>query len=217
MKRILILCEGQTEETFVKRIMDPHLWEHGKTIIPVLVSKKTGQSERKYKGGVTSYERIRKDVLNLLKDKDAVCVTTMLDYYGLPSDFPGKKTLTGNTPYQRVQYLEQEFARNIQDPRFLPYLSLHEFEALLLVCSQAISEVTGQNLSGKPLWNPASHSSPEEIDEGKHTHPSALILKAVPHYRKTLHGSLIAEKIGLSQMRTHCPHFDEWLRQLENL
>lgn len=36
-------------------------------------------------------------------------------------------------------------------------------------------------------------------------------------YRKTLHGPLLAERIGLDRIRAECPRFDAWLRRLESL
>lgn len=218
MKRILILCEGQTEETFVQRILVPHLRQFDKIIIPKgLVTKKV-KSGREFQGGITSYARIRRDVLNLLRDTNAVCVTTMLDYYGLPKDFPGKPTLQGHTPYERVTYLEDAFRRDINHPRFLPFLMLHEFEALLFVQPDTILDVLTLPSSPNPWANEiAGYNSPEEINEGVQTHPSARIQRHVHGYRKPLHGPLIVERIGLHSIRSRCPHFDAWLKTLEDL
>ena len=36
-------------------------------------------------------------MLRSLGDSSAACVTTMLDYYGLPKDFPGKAGLSGKS------------------------------------------------------------------------------------------------------------------------
>jgi len=59
----------------------------------------------------------------------------MIDLYKLPMDFPGKAANTrvpeNPTPY--VEALEKEFAKAINDRRFIPYIQLHEYEALLFV------------------------------------------------------------------------------------
>jgi hypothetical protein len=58
---------------------------------------------------------------------------------------------------------------------------------------------------------------PEEIDEGPNTHPAARIRRHFPGYRKTLHGPLVSERIGLDVIRRKCLHFDGWLRRIEAL
>ena len=90
MKRILILVEGQTEETFVRDLLMPHLAQFGIYPTPVLVETKRDETGLKYKGGVSNYRKIKRDVMRLLHDTNAVAVTTMLDFYGLPHDFPGR-------------------------------------------------------------------------------------------------------------------------------
>lgn len=217
MKRILILCEGQTEETFVTRVLAPHLSQFDKLIIPTgLVTKKI-KSGQEFQGGITSYSRVRRDVYNLLHDSNAICITTMLDYYRLPPDFPGKATLSATTPYDRVAHLEAAFAQDINHPRFRPYLMLHEFEALLFVQPSVIPGALGRDPADVSFKNIGQFNSPEEINEGQDTHPAARITQVLPEYRKALHGPLIAERIGLPNLRARCPHFAAWLNYLEAL
>lgn len=217
MKKVLILCEGQTEETFATQVLVPYLSARHVCLIPILLKTKQVKSGATFKGGVTSYAKLRQDVQRLLHDSSATLVTTLLDYYGLPPDFPGKSSLHGDTPYQRVEHLEREFARDIGDMRFLPYLMLHEFEALLLVQPRAIFDAFNRPVSSELLNVANSYNSPEEIDEGKDTHPAARIQKYLRGYRKALHGPLIVQRIGLQQIRGRCPHFDRWLNRLETL
>ena len=57
----------------------------------------------------------------------------MIDLYALPKDFPGRSAQPRNpadpTPY--VETLERAFGDDVGDRRFVPYIQLHEFEALL--------------------------------------------------------------------------------------
>ena len=62
-----------------------------------------------------------------------------------------------------------------------------------------------------------NYHSPEEINDGPTTHPAARLLALLPSYHKTLHGPLIARRIGLDNIRGACAHFDEWLTKLESL
>lgn len=217
MKKVLVLCEGQTEETFIRDVLAPHLVTFDKHLIPTQLVTKETRSGKQFRGGVAVYSQIRRHIQNLLRDKHAACVTTMLDYYGLPSDFPGKQNLQGNTPHARVAWLEKDFARDINDHRFLPYLTLHEFEALLFANPAVIFDVLAQPVQNALFRNLNRFSSPEEIDDGQATHPAARIRQHLPGYRKPLHGPLIAKRIGLPAIRSQCSHFDAWLRALEQL
>ena len=59
--------------------------------------------------------------------------TTMFDLYRLPNNFPSYETSSSiQNPYQRVRILEDALRTDLSDPRFIPYIQLHEFESLLL-------------------------------------------------------------------------------------
>ena len=61
--------------------------------------------------------------------------------------------------------------------------------------------------------------SPEEIDDGEQTAPSKRLIREVPAYYslKPVAGPLIVAEIGLPNLRSACPHFDEWVSTLERL
>ncbi len=130
-RKILILVEGQTEETFVREVLAPHLQARAIYAHPTLLVTKRMKSGPRFKGGITSFARVEGDVRRLLADSSATIVTTMFDYYGLPHDFPGLDTRPRADPYRRVDHVELEFRNAIGDPRFDPFLMLHEFEAFV--------------------------------------------------------------------------------------
>lgn len=214
--KIHVLVEGRTEETFVAEVLGPHLQRLGVEPNPVLVTTKRTQSGLTFKGGVSSYQRIRSDLHLLLRDTSARLVTTMLDLYRLPSDFPGRKTTPRGSCYRRVDYLEEKFQADIDHPKFLPYLQLHEFEAMVLASPEHIARFFPDRdpLQGL-LKVKRKVNSPEEINDK--TPPSKRIGKLVPEYEKSLHGPLIILEIGLDRIRSECPHFDSWLTKLESL
>ncbi|MBQ7585779.1 MAG: DUF4276 family protein [Desulfovibrionaceae bacterium] len=43
------------------------------------------------------------------------------------------------------------------------------------------------------------------------------LLKKIPEYDKATAGVSIVGRIGLPTLRAKCPHFNEWLHQLEEL
>ena len=57
----------------------------------------------------------------------------MFDLYALPNDFPKfEEAKKCADVYRKVEVLEEAFKEDIGDYRFLPYIQLHEFEALIL-------------------------------------------------------------------------------------
>ena len=219
MKRCLILAEGQTEERFVKDCLAPHLAKYSVIAVPTIVTTRRVGAGKNRKGG-NQYRRVRDDLLRLLGDSDAVAVTTLIDYYGLPDDFPGMSDRPAGNPGQRVAHVEHALANDIDHPTFIPHLTLHEFEAWLYcdwdTCAWVFEEYGADAL--EPLRQVSRQfSSPEDINEDRATAPSRRILAALPGYQKTLHGPMAVEVIGLDQVRAQCPHFNAWLEKLEAL
>ena len=77
----------------------------------------------------------------------------MIDLYALPNDFPGTDAFTGRagslSPRRR---LGSALAEDIDDPRFMPYIQLHEFEAVLLADAGKIADVL------RPVARERSHN-----------------------------------------------------------
>ena len=216
LKKILILSEGFTEESFIRDVLHPHLGNKGVLAIPVIVATKRVKAGADFKGGIISYGKFKKEIKMLLADTSAVCVSTMIDYYGLPGDFPGREAQSKESIFERAYRLEQAFARDVDHRRFVPYLSLHEFEALLFSSPAEIAGIAPeQDAENKLLSIKRSFSSPEEINDNPQTHPAARITGLIPAFRKSPHSPLIAGRIGLAQIRNECRHFDAWLTKLE--
>ena len=218
MRRVLVLVEGQTEERFTKDVLRPHFWEMGIDVIPTIAVTKRVKSGPDFKGGITDYQKVANDVGRLLNDTEAAAVTTFIDYYGLPSDFPGMMSRPRGNPTQRAGHVETEWETQIADERFHPYLMTHEFEALLFSKPDELSAALYSPNALRQLEEVrASFSSPEEINESPDSAPSKRILSISPGYQKAVHGPLVARRIGLQQMREQCNHFNDWLDWLESL
>ena len=221
--RLNFTVEGQTEETFVNLILKPHLahksiWASARC---VLTGRKRGYE---YRGGMTTYQRARNDVTRwMLEDQNPDArFTTMFDLYALPNDFPGyQDSLKAPDPYERVSILEDALREDLDDWRFIPYIQLHEFEALLLSDPQKLdSQFYEYDKEIARLIKVADEfDSPEMIDDGTHTAPSKRIIAEIPEYdgRKVSAGPIVAERIGLPALRAKCRHFSEWLDKLESL
>ena len=216
-KRVLVLVEGQTEERFVKDVLAPVFLKKGLFLFPTLLVTKRVKNGPNFKGGVTNFAKFKNDVNRLLKSAGNALVTTLLDYNGLPSDFPGMDNRPPGIPIQRVTHVESAIAKYFEcPPNFLPFLALHEFEALLFSSSTELPRVMIETRkTAKFAEIPRCFDNPEEINEQPESSPSKRILKLFPAYRKVLHGPVVAQRIGLSAIRSTCPHFASWLSMLE--
>lgn len=219
--RLYFVVEGWTEEGFVKQTLRPHLSSFNVGAIALVVTTSRRRGKR---GGLSTYKKAQNDIIRLTKQEKNLDVrfTTMFDLYGLRDDFPGYEAAAlQDDPYQRVQALEDALADDIDDHRFVPYIQLHEFEALLLSDPGKLgSEFIGSADGITRLATMVSRfPSPEHVNDGSDTAPSKRIIRAIPEYegRKASAGPIVAERIGLSTMRDKCAHFAEWLAKLENL
>ena len=216
MTRVYLLVEGQTEEAFVRELLEPHYARLGLYLTPIIVSTSPG-----YKGGVVSYAKIKPQLLRLCRQDAAAHVTTLFDLYALPQDFPGKADAaypSAGTGHMKAAFLEAQLTQDIDQSNFIPNLVVHEFEALLFVDTRKFSEWVDNYKIVISLGDQAQkYESPEDINDSPQTAPSKRILAAMPNYQKTVHGPLIACAIGLDAMRVACPHFHKWLEKMETL
>ena len=221
--RLNFVVEGQTEEAFVNNILAPHLatnsiWASARCVM----TKRTARA--KHSGGIPNYAKAKNDIRSWLQEdtNSDARFTTMFDLYRLPNDFPGyEDAMRLNAPYDRVSRLEDALRSDVSDDRFIPYIQLHEFEALLLSDPRKfdvhfLDDETGVRRLTELV---SSFESPELIDQGNDTAPSKRISNEIPRYarQKPSAGPIVARAIGLPTIRLKCPHFAEWLDALENL
>jgi hypothetical protein len=222
--RVIALVEGQTEETFVRRLLAPMLGVHGVAI------SATTYGRRRSHGGVPRWGKAERELLRLVKEDTGRLVTTMFDYYGLPGDWPGREAIAGKPPGAKARILEQAMHGRILESlgdhpdrsRFIPYIQMHEFEALLFSEPKTLGEVLTRDARPRRIIHALQQvagefATPEEIDDGQTTAPSKRIRSLANHYQKVTDGNLAATRIGLEAMRQRCPHFDQWLGSLEML
>jgi hypothetical protein len=225
MARLYLFSEGQTEQIFVSRVLSPHLGSFNVYVRPPVLIAHARKKGIVHRGGGRSYLHMRNDIVRTLRQDshpDAF-FTTMIDLYGIQPDFPGLKDaeVLRHSPHERVGCLENRFAEDISDKRFIPYIQLHEFEAYLFAQPDRFRlaySSADRNIAA--LQRVAdSYSNPELIDDGQATAPSKRIIQEFPDYEggKSVIGPQVAEGIGLATIRQRCPHFHSWLTKLEQL
>ena len=228
MTRLLIHVEGETEETFVNEVLRDHLAGCGYWDVS---AKLMGNARlRSHRGGVRSWPSVRRDIRNHLS-RDRECrATTMVDFYGMPRGgqgaWPGRAAAHDRPFLEKATTVEDAMAADVSDTmgkgfdpdRFVPYVMMHEFEALLFSdCDRFASAIERPDLAARFAAIVDECGSPEEIDDSPVTAPSKRIEALEPGYVKPLLGTLAILEIGLETIRMRCPHFHRWLDRLERL
>jgi len=224
MTHLNIIVEGHAEETFVREVLSPHFAALGK-VVNQRRAEVSRDTEKIHRGGILNYSKFRQDIVNWLNQEKQAVVTTMADLYKfrLPKDISKRpaweEARQKADPYQKVDALERLLAEDINSPRFIPYIQLHEFEALIFSDLTSLASYYPVQKSGiNQLAVDVSHlPNPEWINEGEDTAPSKRILSVVPAYDKATAGAVIALDLGLANLRTKCPHFNKWITCLESL
>ena len=149
-------------------------------LTPILI-----RAGRKGKGGVSSYEKIRKQIYRKCHQDKKSFVSTMFDYYGLPNDFPGKNNLPNtDDPIKKVIYLESAFKKDISLLNLIPNFLVFEFEALLFTKTEAFGQWFETSVIEKLAQVRDTFSTPEHINDNPKTAPSKRIIELCPRYKK---------------------------------
>jgi hypothetical protein len=216
MKRIIIICEGQTEQEFCKSILHPH-FIHKDIEIQTPAIKKSG-------GGIVAWVNLKSQIEKHLLQDETAFVSTFIDYYGIPEKYlyPNwEKAHKITNKNRRMDILEEGMKEDIKQSlqcRFIPYIQLHEFEGLLFNNIQVFEKWIPEDdfLDKQELMNILqNYQNPEEINTDNP--PSHRLSKIIQGYRKILHGNTLALEIGLDNIRNKSPRFNHWIKTLENI
>ena len=207
-KRLVFIVEGDTEIILVQNLIVPHLINlglhnpmHAQTII-------TNRKQHK-KGGVTSYGLFKNEVERTLAQGNVI-VTTMIDFFKLPGDFPSF-TMDSTKIEQIEKAIHDDFENN---PDLIPYIQRHELEALMFSDRSGfelvIDDVSKLQQIDKIL---DQYPNPEDINNNPNSAPSKRLQK-IFSYDKTGDGELIFDMIGIDSILEKCPRFAEWLTKI---
>lgn len=171
------------------------------------------------------YGKARKDILRWIAEEKSgeAYFTTMFDLYALPNDFPKfEESSKIQDPYLRVNFLEEAFKKDIDNHKFIPYIQLHEFEALLLSNPEILLiEYPDAYREIEKLKRIISenNNNPELVNTGKNTAPSKRIINLIPEYEgnKPTVGSILAGIEGVEIQKNRCIHFGKWVEKIEKI
>lgn len=216
---VVVLVEGSTEQRFIKQLLAPYLAPSKVYLTPIILDK-PGQ-----KGGDVKFSRAKNDIGRHLKQRSDTWVSTLVDYYGIKPDWPGyaaSKALPDHA--QKAATMNQATAAEVArlfpechpETRFIPYVSMHETEALYFsdpACLASNLGVSQQRIDA--ILNECGE--PERINDRPETAPSKRLEQLTNRFKKTTTGIAIAEQIGIPRMRAACPLFDAWIAQISAL
>lgn len=234
MSRTSVYClvEGFSEANLVKRLLAPHLSRLGVDIVaPIVTTRRDRKAGKVHKGGGNSFLTYRNDLERLIKQwraKPEVWITTLLDVYSLPADFPRRDEGYSFKDHRaKAAFLEErleEVATQLGALRFIPHLALHEFETLLLAHPAALGtlfldrEKEIQQLEQDIV----GFADVEAINHTPQGAPSKRIGRRIPIYHSykanDQSGAInVLEVVGLEVLRSRCAHFSSWVSLLEQL
>lgn len=217
---VVVIVEGKTEQIFIERILTPYLAEKMIFVSATQVTK-PGQ-----KGGDVRFSRIKNDLELHLKQRQDTYVTTLVDYYGT-KDWPGLDRVEPNwRPEQIAQCINAATKAEVNaflgpqqsERRFVPFMAMHEFEALLFSDSLVLAaelDIPENKITGILT----QCGKPEAINNSPKTAPSKHLNAWSKNgkFAKTTMGIAIASKIGIVKMRGECSLFNAWIAEFEKI
>ncbi len=216
---VVVLVEGPTEQRFVKQVLGPYLAERGVFLTPIILDK-PGE-----KGGDVKFARAQNDIKRHLKQRSDTYVTLLVDYYGIRGDWPGYAESKQQTTHIRksavmtrstADEIQTLFSDQNPGRRFIPYVSMHEMEALYFSDPACLAEKIGVNQRYIDDILSAC-GEPEKINDHSTTAPSKRLAQLSDRFKKTSTGIAIATAIGIPKMREACSLFNDWVSSLEQL
>lgn len=213
MKRVIFIVEGDTEISFIQKCIMPYLYQKGFTN-PMNAQKIITNRKKNKKGGNVAFDYLKNDIERVAATRN-ILITTFLDFFRLPTDFPGY-----TTDSLKIEQIEEAVRENISSivdrANFLPYIQRHEIEALMYTNMDGFNYVVDKEESLNKLKEIINqYANPEDINSGSETAPSKRLMKIFP-YQKTTDGEIILEALPIDDIRSKCPRFNEWLENLEN-
>ena len=216
MKRLIIVCEGQTEQSFCQNVLSPYFQTKG-----IVVEAPTIKHSH---GGIVPWETLKRQLVEHLYEGNAF-VTMLIDFYRIKDSyqFPGwEEAKTIAESQDKMNGLFQDMLNDMPEDlrsRFVPYIQLHEFEGLLF---SDISAFKNNFLPAECDFEAIQSAidefeTPEDINNKPETAPSSRLIAAVVGYNKVVYGSILAEETGLSMIRSRCPLFNTWIERIEEV
>jgi len=210
-KKLVFIVEGDSELAFVNQKLIPYLYCNGAAGWAINPQKITTNRKLNVKGGNIGFEYLRNEVARI-SAKGEPWITTFLDFFRLPTDFPGFTT-DGNM----VDEIEKAIMDELHYDRLIPYIQKYEFETLLFADTSGFNNLiinTDQINSINEIVS--DYPNIEDINGGPDTAPSKR-LKAIFNYHKVADSQIILKDIPIETLINRSPRFGKWTEKLLEL
>ena len=110
MKRIIIVCEGETEQEFVSDILRPPFLSRGILLNDPKIKRSNG--------GIVKWNLLKAQIERHLREGDKPYVTTFIDYYGISNRYQFPKWDEAHKipdKGQRIDCLQQAMGEDIHE------------------------------------------------------------------------------------------------------
>lgn len=219
MKRLDIIVEGQSEREFISQMVAPYLEECG-VIESYYVSPIVIRTNPNYRGGMTKYSHLKDEILKSLSSSNPdLVVSTLIDFFRLPSHFPHTDNFKSlSSDELKAQEIQKCMSADIYDPRFIPYIQLHEFEAFMFASCDGFRYCYGDSdKRTSELYRIVSEfDNPERINSSPEGAPSKRILSIIEEYDKVGDGNVILLQNGIEIILEKCPRFRGWIETIKS-
>ncbi|MFK7101059.1 DUF4276 family protein [Flavobacterium oreochromis] len=220
MKRVHCIVEGQTEVKVFYSILAPYILAKTGVYIEFTPIKHSG-------GGIVKYSKLLPELRNHLADKDKI-LTTFFDYYGIleKHNYPKYKEAKLDQTNAKIgvglmeQGLKEDLdSKGINTKNFIPYIQLHEFEALLFSSDEGFEfQYDDERVIRELKAIAPRYETPEDINDSPVTAPSKRIISILEKYgdtyEKVIDGDAISTIVGIEAMIEKCPRFKAWVEKL---
>lgn len=215
MRRLVFIVEGKSEAQFINRILIPYLSSKvGLEGIHMHAQQIITNRKKSFHGGNVSFGKLARDVRNVARTGD-VLVTTLIDFFRLPTDYPGYTTDSSQLDAIE-EAIREALAPDVSPDRFLPYIQRHEFETLLFSNMEGFGALIDDKKVLEKLESiERAYSNPEDINGNPQTAPSKR-LGRIFNYEKVSDSFIVLSAIPVDTIRMKCPRFNRWLEQLED-
>ena len=219
MARILIHVEGRTETDFINGVLAEYLYQVGFTVVSARLLGNARRRNRR--SGIREWKTVKKETVNHHKGDSNVLASLMVDYWGLPDSWPGRKlSQSRRAPKDRADTVQKAVAKQVSSEirgpeRFIAYVVMHEFKDLLFSDPGAFATGIGRPcLSREFTQIRREFDTPEHVNDSSDTAPSKRIGRVCKGYQKRTDGIQAFQRIGIETVREACPLFHDWVCRL---
>ena len=211
MPRLIFIVEGDSEQRFINEHLVSYLALKYPGV-PMHAQKITTNRKKNVKGGNVNYELLKNEIKRTFA-QGGVMITTFLDFFRLPTDYPGY-----TQDVKQIDQIEDAIRTDcnsiIPPTSFLPYIQKHEFETLMFANAAGFSSVADTAELNEILNVLKQFSTPEDINGSPETAPSKRLL-SIFKYKKVADSALVLKDVDIDLLRRRCPRFNEWVARLE--